>query len=166
MDWHTMQGRSPMYKCSRKLQRVRHNLFKWCREYRTSNNIIWDDVMEKCCNTQSNIENLTDMDIDEDTRKESLDQAMIKLAYWKQRAKGKWATLGDNNTSYFYRCAQSRKSKNKVRMLQKENGDWVSEPQHIEEEISKNFKEHGMQVYYKGILMKKRLGRQLFKQGH
>lgn len=80
----TIQEGSPMYKYSRKMQRVRNSLSHWCREYKTANNVIWDDIMDKCSRIQGEIESEASMKQDWKVREESFDQTLIKLAYWKQ----------------------------------------------------------------------------------
>ncbi|XP_021857652.1 uncharacterized protein [Spinacia oleracea] len=134
-----MQG-SPMYSCSRKLQQIKYALAGWCREFKMNNNIIWDDVVRKCLKSQQDME-VTDIEDNSKLRRESFHEAMIKLAYWKQRAKGKWLALGDSNTSFFFRCAKSRKTRNEIKFIQDKNGNWISDQDEIKQDINQHFQE-------------------------
>jgi hypothetical protein len=49
------------------------------------------------------------------------------LAYWKQRGKIKWVTLGDENSRFFHSMASSQKRKNHVASLVSPEGNIVSE---------------------------------------
>lgn len=119
-----------MFSCSRKLDIVKNESFVWCKEYKIANNVIWDDVVKNCLDKQRGV--MEEGNGDElEFRKDQFDQALVKLAYWKQRAKGKWAMLGDNNTSFFYRYAKSRKLRNEIKLLQKDNGEWTSDSTYI-----------------------------------
>jgi hypothetical protein len=50
-----------------------------------------------------------------------------QLAYWKQRGKIKWVTLGDENSRFFHAMASNQKRKNHIASLSKPNGDTVTE---------------------------------------
>lgn len=50
-------------------------------------------------------------------------------------------TLGDRNTSFFFRCAKARKGRNEIRILQDENGGWVFDRDKIMEIITNHFKD-------------------------
>lgn len=92
--WNRKIDGSPMFKCSRKLQQVRYGLFKWCKKYQVENNIVWDDIVEDCVNSQKQIKISEDVHKAKEVRENGIKRAMIKLDYWKQRAKGKWVALG------------------------------------------------------------------------
>ncbi|KNA25437.1 hypothetical protein SOVF_006710 isoform B [Spinacia oleracea] len=74
-------------------------------------------------------------------RNEGLQEAVIMLAYWKQRAKGKWLALGDSNTSFFYKSAKARKVKNEIRFIQDRCGNWIADQAQIGRELEDYFKE-------------------------
>jgi hypothetical protein len=50
-----------------------------------------------------------------------------RLAYWKQRGKIKWVTLGDENSRFFHYMASSQKRKNHVAALSFANGNSVND---------------------------------------
>lgn len=117
-----------MYKCTRKLHQLRHDLFIWCKEYQAANSIIWDEAVDKCAKIQNNLGCDGSMMQEKQVREELFEHALLKLAYWKQREKEKWSAIGDSNTSYFFRCAKSRKSRNEIRIIKDEDGNWSSDP--------------------------------------
>ncbi|XP_021844829.2 uncharacterized protein [Spinacia oleracea] len=146
INWKVELDGSPMYKCSRKLQKIKYDLFTRCKEFQMANNILWDDIMDICDNNQQQLQKYTQQNILENirqerkTREECFDKALIKLAYWKQRAKGKWIALGDSNTSFFFRCAKHRKTRNAIKMIQSDDGNWVSDSDGIKNVVCKYFK--------------------------
>lgn len=56
------------------------NLLNWCKEYKLTNKIIWNDVVHKCMQAQGAIEEEWMMD-DLEVRQEGMDQILIQLAY-------------------------------------------------------------------------------------
>lgn len=61
--------------------------------------------------------------------------------YWHQRARADWLCAGDRNTKYFHARANSRRSKNRICGLEKENGTWVESEFEIRGEIERYFSE-------------------------
>ena len=61
----------------------------------------------------------------------------------------KWINYGDRNTSYFQNLATARKWRNRVLMLQDEQGNWVDDQQKLKDMgvtfFSKLYKEDGNQ---------------------
>jgi hypothetical protein len=53
-----------------------------------------------------------------------------QLAYWKQRGKIKWVTLGDENSRFFHSMASTQKRKNHIASLVNASGDTISD--HLE----------------------------------
>ncbi|XP_056695114.1 uncharacterized protein [Spinacia oleracea] len=138
--WRRHIEGSPMFRWSRKLQQVRYDLLKWCKNFQKDNNIIWDDIIENCDKSQKQIKMDEDMKQAKEIREDGLRSALIKLDYWRQRAKGKWVALGDSNTAFFFRCAKQRKTRNEIRLLQDNNGNWTSEPEVIKNSICDHFR--------------------------
>lgn len=139
--WNTSMDGSPMYSCSRKLQQIKYSLAGWCREFKLTHNIIWDDINQRCLNNQESLESMDDIEESNIRRNEGLQEAVIMLAYWKQRAKGKWLALGDSNTSFFYKSAKARKVKNEIRFIQDRCGNWIADQAQIGRELEDYFKE-------------------------
>lgn len=42
--------------------------------------------------------------------------------YWRQRSRQVWLTLGDSNTGYFHAISKGRKAKNRLSVLEDNNG--------------------------------------------
>lgn len=43
-------------------------------------------------------------------------------AYWKQRSRQLWLTLGDSNSGYFHAVTKTRKARNRLTVLENEDG--------------------------------------------
>lgn len=67
-----------------------------------THDIIWDDVVQKSLYNQEHIENTSYVHQVSKVKMEGFQEAVVKLAYWKQRAKGKLMALGDSNTLFFF----------------------------------------------------------------
>ncbi|KAL2931424.1 Glycogen synthase 2 [Bienertia sinuspersici] len=63
--------------------------------------------------------------------------------YWKKRAKIKWDSLGDQCTNFFFRSVKTRKGRNTIGLLKKEDGSWLRD----EKEISDCFLNSNTQLF-------------------
>ncbi|CAI9111977.1 OLC1v1012333C1 [Oldenlandia corymbosa var. corymbosa] len=59
--------------------------------------------------------------------------------YWKQRSRISWLQGGDRNTSYFHNKASHRKTKNFIRRLQAESGEWIEDEEKLHMHIIGHF---------------------------
>lgn len=59
--------------------------------------------------------------------------------YWKQRAHINWLHFGDRNTSFFHNACSSRRRRNRIGNLRKENGGWAVEEVEKKELITNYF---------------------------
>ncbi|MDV3143360.1 MAG: hypothetical protein Q8761_02940, partial [Sweet potato little leaf phytoplasma] len=66
---------------------------------------------------------------------ELADVVLKETSSWHQKVKIKWAKDGDNNSAFFHRWANGRKSKNFIDSLENENGEKLKGEKKIEEEI-------------------------------
>jgi hypothetical protein len=64
-----------------------------------------------------------------------------QLAYWKQRGKIKWVTLGDENSRFFHSMASNQKRRNQVATLSDDNGNPVSDHSEKAEILLQAYKE-------------------------
>jgi hypothetical protein len=64
-----------------------------------------------------------------------------QLAYWKQRGKIKWVTLGDENSRFFHSMASNQKRRNQVATLSDDNGNPVSDHSEKSEILLQAYKE-------------------------
>lgn len=77
---------------------------------------------------------------------DSLMKGMDELLYreeimWLQRSKIQWLKEGDRNTKFFQRKAAWRAKKNKVKKLQKANGQFTQDKKEMETMTTEYFKE-------------------------
>lgn len=61
--------------------------------------------------------------------------------YWKQRAKNYWLAEGDANTKFFHATASTRKKKNHVEFLEKDNGEKIHEHEAMCQVVKEYFTE-------------------------
>ncbi|KAJ0261902.1 Alpha carbonic anhydrase domain-containing protein [Hirschfeldia incana] len=59
--------------------------------------------------------------------------------YWRQRSRQLWLTLGDSNTGYFHASTKARKSRNRLTVIEDDNGIPWFEEEKIAEVICKYF---------------------------
>ena len=82
-------------------------------------------------------------------RKEKVTElkAQLKAAYteeenfWSQKTRINWLKVGDKNTKYFHAHVKGRRTNNRIRKLQKENGSWTENEEELVSEISDFFRE-------------------------
>ena len=61
--------------------------------------------------------------------------------FWKQRSRQLWLSLGDKNTGYFHAATKGRKARNRLSVIEDQNGDVIYEEEQIVECIAKYFTE-------------------------
>lgn len=133
--WEKVGEGSPMFRISKRLSEARFQLFKWCKEYKSKKGIVWDDFSNQCEEGQLDFSSADFGMKEEGIRKEVQEKHKVQLEYWKQIAKGKWTTLEDSNSKWFFRKAKSRKRKNEILMLKNDKGEWKSTKEGIQEII-------------------------------
>ena len=140
----SIQG-SPMFQCARKISPVRMEMFKWSRDYCHKHKLIWEDLVEDMTKVQLQLQDSEQAKQKDLTMKvEKMDEARVKLEFWKQRYKGKWLTHGDSGTKFLFRHVKSRQRRNEILMLQEELGNWHSS----QDSIKVIFKNH-FEIIYK-----------------
>lgn len=74
--------------------------------------------------------------------KEELKKAyMEEVKYWAQKSRSKWLKDGDRNTAYFHSTVASRRKRNKISALKRQDGTWCTSEQVIGMEICKFYQE-------------------------
>uniref|UniRef100_A0A803MVI0 Uncharacterized protein n=1 Tax=Chenopodium quinoa TaxID=63459 RepID=A0A803MVI0_CHEQI len=76
-------------------------------------------------------------------KEEKMNEARVKLEFWKQRYNRKWLTHGDSGTKFLFRHVKSRQRRNEILMLQDELGNWHSS----QDSIKVIFKNHFERIY-------------------
>lgn len=62
-------------------------------------------------------------------------------AYWRQRSRQLWLSLGDKNTSYFHASTRNRRIINKISVIENGEGEPLYEEDHILNVITLYFQE-------------------------
>ncbi|PWA68527.1 RNA-directed DNA polymerase, eukaryota, Reverse transcriptase zinc-binding domain protein [Artemisia annua] len=60
---------------------------------------------------------------------------------FRQKSRVKWASLGDENSSYFHNVVKGRQARNAIPSLEV-RGEWISEPAIIKREVLRFFRNH------------------------
>lgn len=58
---------------------------------------------------------------------------------WQRKGGERWIA-GDSNTSYFHKCANGRRRKMQISMLEVDNQE-VIDPQHLRDHVTKYYKQ-------------------------
>lgn len=87
-----------MYQTTRKCLATRFHLFKWCRDYKSKHNLVWEDRLTKCGEIQECLPNEDTGKLDQLVRNQQLKKVQIQFQFWKQPAKGKRLVWEDTNT--------------------------------------------------------------------
>ncbi|XP_009107743.1 uncharacterized protein LOC103833410 [Brassica rapa] len=73
--------------------------------------------------------------------KELMDAYRSEEAFWKQRSRLLWLTLGDKNTGFFHAVSKGRKARNRLTVMENAHGEAVYEEELIAVEIARYFKD-------------------------
>ncbi|XP_026399464.1 uncharacterized protein LOC113295336 [Papaver somniferum] len=65
---------------------------------------------------------------------------IMEATYWEQRMKQIWLKTGDRNSKRFHLSVQQRRQKNNNSSLQASNGQWITNPGAIADELISFFK--------------------------
>nr|CCA66020.1 hypothetical protein [Beta vulgaris subsp. vulgaris] len=133
--WKVSYSGSPMYEVAQKCKSVRYKLFQWCKNYKSENNINWEEFLSKCGEIQANLPISGGGKLDEEIKDESIRKLEVQLKFWQQRVKCKWKAWEDTNSRWFFRKAKRRKQKNEILVIKNSAGKWVSSKQDIQGEF-------------------------------
>ncbi|XP_027096071.1 uncharacterized protein [Coffea arabica] len=61
-------------------------------------------------------------------------------AFWKQKSRVKWLKDGDTNSKYFHSVVAERRAKSIIHRIKNDQGEWISDEDHISAEAEKFFK--------------------------
>jgi hypothetical protein len=59
--------------------------------------------------------------------------------FWRQRAHVRWLQSGDKNTAFFHAFASERKKRNTIKILRREDGNWVEGEEKLKEHVENYF---------------------------
>ncbi|XP_071921847.1 uncharacterized protein [Coffea arabica] len=60
-------------------------------------------------------------------------------AFWAQKSRCKWLKEGDKNTAYFHMRVASKRRRNRISRLEKEQGGWCETDEEIGEEVTRYY---------------------------
>lgn len=85
---------------------------------------------------------------------------LIEKKYWKQKARVKWANVGDKSTKHFHSVVKQRRVKSFIHRIQEEGGNWLTEEEEIAAKAVSYFstlftKVHGQVNYNLGDIIPK-----------
>ncbi|KAL2894644.1 hypothetical protein RDABS01_010553 [Bienertia sinuspersici] len=124
-----------MFQAMRKQEAVSAACRTWCLNRKQKLGITWDKFKEELEVTREQTSEVQYGVNELAKRRQCQDKARDQLLYWKQRAKIKWDSLGDQCTSFFFRSVKTRKGRNEINLIKKEDGTWLRD----EKEISNCF---------------------------
>ena len=70
--------------------------------------------------------------------KEAYDEEKI---FWSQKSRVQWLKEGDRNTHFLHSSVKSRRKRNKIHRLQRDDSSWTNTEEEIEEEVVKHYKD-------------------------
>lgn len=140
-QWSFQHQGSSAFILQRKIQNSLREIRKWCLNYKNSNRIDWRDINDRLTKHQSQIQSLNQADEDQNMRREITEELQEKTTYWRQRAKSRWDDHGDKTSKFFYRCVKRKKSRNGIRAIKDDSGNWISDKSSIHKHFVENFEQ-------------------------
>lgn len=103
-----------------RLSLCRKAICKWCKLFQQNSKKNIEELREKL---DEAISNLTD----EESHIQEINTKLLAAykseeEYWKQRSRQLWLTLGDANSGYFHAVTKNRKARNRLSVLENEEG--------------------------------------------
>lgn len=103
-----------------RLSLCRKAICKWCELFHENSRKVIEDLREE-------LETQMTKDHPNEDRVRELNKNLLKAyqseeAYWKQRSRQLWLTLGDSNSGFFHAVTKARKARNRLTVLENEDG--------------------------------------------
>lgn len=114
----------------------RRSIAKWSRLHHMNS---WRLIEELKIKLDTTMADQTPDEVIAEINKELLDAYRAEEAFWNQRSRLLWLTLGDKNTGFFYAVSKERKARNRLMVMENEHGEHVYEEEHIAAEIARYF---------------------------
>lgn len=109
-----------------KLTKCRQAISNWSREFQINSKKTIEDLRSKLEATMSAFDPRDDLI--HDINLQLLKAYKAEEEFWKQRSRQLWLTLGDNNTGYFHAITNGRKAKNRLTVIEDDEGTaWFEE---------------------------------------
>lgn len=113
-----------------KLSLCRQAICKWSKAFQENSRKKLDSLQQELDKAMSH--SVANEVLIRDLNAQILKTYLEEENFWKQRSRQLWLSLGDANTGYFHASAKTRKSKNRMTVLEDEDGL----PNYEEEKIS------------------------------
>ncbi|XP_019435508.1 PREDICTED: uncharacterized protein LOC109342010 [Lupinus angustifolius] len=121
-SWRIKVYGCPMFVLSQKLRHLKRDLKSW-------NINVFGNVHLKVNNAKACVETIRNcinilgpsselLDQEDKAQKDLLDALMIEEIFWKEKARVKWFTQGDRNTSFFHKVTKIRHATKSISRLQ------------------------------------------------
>lgn len=104
-----------------KISQVRRAIILWNKEQQRNSRILieqWKEALDKAMSSNRN-EGETIAKLNADLTKAYLEEE----AYWKQRSRNLWLSLGDKNSGYFHSITKGRKAINNFSVIENSEGE-------------------------------------------
>lgn len=103
-----------------RLALCRKAICKWCK-------IFQENSRKEIENLRQELENQMSTDDPNEDRIQEINRLLLKAyqaeeAYWRQRSRLLWLTLGDSNSGYFHAVTKARKARNRLTVLENDDG--------------------------------------------
>ncbi|KAF8088754.1 hypothetical protein N665_0530s0009 [Sinapis alba] len=134
-SWKSSTGSS----ISDRITRVRRAIIEWSKEQGVNSRIAIEKKKEEldlALSSQLNDTNLINRITFELSKAYAAEEA-----YWKQRSRLLWLSLGDRNTGYFHATARKRRRANAFSVIENEAGEMVFKEEDIAKVIVGYFKD-------------------------
>ena len=127
---------SPSSPVSRRLSDCRRAIAKWSRDHHNNSR-------ETIASLQIELDAAMLAKVSDEIiagiNKAVLDAYKAEEAFWKQRSRLLWLTLGDRNTGFFHAISKGRKARNRLTVLETPEGLPVYEEEQIVVEVARYF---------------------------
>ena len=141
--WSNEVHGTPMFKLTRKLKKVKAILkaFNFRSFGRLHERVVAS--REALCQAQSAVLNIPSNHMLGENEKSCLkiyhDLAMAEEGFLKQKSRGQWLKLGDQNSSFFHKAVKARNARSALKVITMANGCRTEDPEAIKQEALRHF---------------------------
>ncbi|XP_056863970.1 uncharacterized protein LOC108850387 [Raphanus sativus] len=129
---------SPQCSVAQRLVACRRAIVQWSREHYSNSRKTIDELRHKL---DAAMADQATEDAIAIITKALLEAYKAEEAFWKQRSRLLWLTLGDKNTGFFHAVSKGRQARNRLTMMESVTGEPLYEEEHIAAEIARYFTE-------------------------
>ncbi|XP_071926048.1 uncharacterized protein [Coffea arabica] len=128
--WQIDKPGSRMFKVTKKIRNCRIELLKWRNTFQANSKT-------KIVEIGKALEEVRVSDSNNKKEQTAELKNQLKEAYkeeekfWSQKARIEWLREGDKNTKYFQAFVRGRRTKNRIRNLQRDDGSWTGNEEEV-----------------------------------